>query len=52
MGESEFFFIHSLVENLIGLRPRDKGLEEREEGCNTPKKKLTFDLPRGSDGKS
>jgi hypothetical protein len=27
-------------------------LEKREEGCSTPKKKLTFNLPGGSDGKS
>jgi hypothetical protein len=27
-------------------------LEEGEEGCSTPKKKLTFNLPKGSNGKS
>jgi len=51
MGESEEFFIHSPVENLIMVQPRDKGLEEGEEGCSTPKKKLIFDLPGGNDGK-
>jgi hypothetical protein len=51
MRELEEFFIHSSVENLTVLQPRDKGLEEREEGCSTPKKKLTFDLPGGNDGK-
>jgi len=51
MGELEEFFIHSLIENLITVQPGDKGLEEGEGGCNTPKKKLTFDLPRGNDGK-
>jgi hypothetical protein len=52
MGELKVLLIHSLVENLIMVQPCDKGLEEREEGCNTPKKKLIFDLPGGSDGKS
>jgi hypothetical protein len=51
MGESKEFLIHSSTENLITVQPRDKGLEEGEEGCNTPKKKLTFNLPKGSDGK-
>jgi hypothetical protein len=48
MGELEEFLIHSSVENLITVQLGDKG----EEGCNTPKKKLTFDFPGGSDGKS
>jgi hypothetical protein len=52
MGEPEEFLIHSSTENLITVQPRDKGLEEGEERCNTPKKKLTFDLSGGSDGKS
>jgi hypothetical protein len=52
MGESKEFLIHSSTENLITVQLGDKGLEEREEGCNTPKKKLTFNLPRGSNGKS
>ncbi len=52
MREPEEFFIHSLVKNLIVLQLGDRGLEEREEGCSTPKKKLTFDLLGGSDGKS
>jgi hypothetical protein len=51
MGESEEFLIHSLVENLIVVQLGDKGLEKGEEGCNTPKKKLTFNFPEGSDGK-
>jgi len=51
MGEPEEFLIHSLVENLIVVQPRDKGLEVGQEGCSTLKKKLTFDLPRRSDGK-
>jgi len=33
------------------IQPGDKGLEEGEERCYTPKKKLTFDLLGGSDGK-
>ncbi len=52
LGELEEFFIHSSIENLVVVQPRDKGLEEGEEGCSTPKKKLTFFLPRRSDGKS
>ncbi len=52
MGKPEDSLIHSLAENLITVQPGDKGLEEREEGCSTPKKKLTFDLLGGSDGKS
>lgn len=51
MGESEFFLIHLSAENLIVVQPGDKGLEEGEEGWSTPKKKLTFDLPGGTDGK-
>jgi hypothetical protein len=52
MGKLEEFFTHPLTENLITVQPRDKGLEEGEEECSTSKKKLTFDLPKGSDGKS
>jgi hypothetical protein len=52
MGELEEFFIHSPVQNLIVVRPGNKGLEEGEEACSTPKKKSTFDLPGRSDGKS
>ncbi len=52
MGELEEFLIHSSIENLVVVQPGDKGLEEGEEGCNTPKKKLTFFLPRKNDGKS
>lgn len=52
MGELEEFCIHSSVVNLIVVQPWDKGLEEGEEGCSTPKKKLTFNLPKGSNGKS
>jgi len=52
MGELEEFLTHPLIENLIAVQPRDKGLEEGEEKCSTPKKKLTFNLPKGSDGKS
>jgi hypothetical protein len=52
MGEPKEFLIHSLSENLITVQPRDTRLEEGEEGCSTPKNKLTFDLPRGSDGKT
>jgi len=51
MGEPEEFLIHSSVEKLIVVQPGDKGLEEGEEGCSTPKKKLTFDLPGRSNGK-
>jgi hypothetical protein len=52
MGKSEDFFIHSSNEKLIAVQPKVKGLEDREEGCNTPKKKLIFDLLGRSDGKS
>jgi hypothetical protein len=38
--------------NLFAVQLRDKGLEEGEEGCSTPKKKLTFDLTGGNNGKS
>jgi hypothetical protein len=52
MTKLEDFFIHSLAKNLIMVQPRDKGLEEGEQGCNTPKNKLIFDLLGGNDGKS
>jgi hypothetical protein len=54
MGEPEEFLIHSSAENLITVKPKpgDKGLEEGEKRCSTPKKKLTFDLLGGNDGKS
>ncbi|CAM6024278.1 unnamed protein product [Sphagnum balticum] len=51
MGEPKDFLIHSSAENLIAVQPGDKGLEEGEEGCSTPKKKLTFNLPGRSNGK-
>jgi hypothetical protein len=52
MGDFEEFFIHSSTKNLIVIQFGDKGLKDGEEGYNTLKKKLTFDLSRGSDGKS
>jgi hypothetical protein len=51
MGDLEKSLTHPLVENLITIQLGDKGLEEGEEGCNTPKKKLTFNLSKGNDGK-
>jgi hypothetical protein len=51
MGEPEEFLIHSTAKNIIAVQLGDKGLKEGEEGCSTPKKKLTSDLPKGSDGK-
>jgi hypothetical protein len=50
MGESEEFLAHSLVENLIAIQLGDKKLEEGEEGCSTPKKKLTFASREGAMG--
>jgi hypothetical protein len=52
MGEPKVLLIHSSIEKLIAVQPSDKGLEEGEERCNTPKKKLIFDLPGRSNGKS
>jgi hypothetical protein len=52
MGEPEVLLIHSSIENLIAVQPSDKGLEEGEERCNTPNKKLFFDLSGRNDGKS
>ncbi len=51
MGELEEFLTHPSAGNLIAIQPWNKGLEEGEERCITPKKKLTFDLSEGSDGK-
>jgi hypothetical protein len=52
MRKLEEFLIHSSTEILIMIQTRDKGLEEGEEGCNTPKKKLIFNLPGKNDGRS
>jgi hypothetical protein len=49
MGKLEEFFIHLSIENLIAVQLGDKGLEEGEEGCSTPKNKLIFDLLGGSE---
>ncbi len=52
MGEPKEFLIHSSAENLITVQLGKKGLKEGEDGFNTPKNKLIFNLMGRCDEKS
>lgn len=50
MGEPKVLLTHSLIKNHNTVQPRDEGLKEGANECNTPKIKLTFDPSGGCDG--